>query len=934
MEQIHDTGDTPTDLARQSASAGWSAHIPQELQAWPQWVVWRYGMLRKSGKREKPLYTPATGRPASTTNAATWGTYEEAAKAAYAGGNYEGIGFVFDETDPYCGVDLDGCRNPETGDLAEWAQIIVTQLDTYTEISPSGTGVKLWLRARLSGTQHTAIPHTGAKIEVYDTERYFTVTGRHLPGTPLTIEERQAALDAWYAATFPQTKVRAATRQAATLPAMSDDELIEKALGAANGEAFRRLMDGDISDYGDDDSAADQAQCNHLAFWTRDSEQIDRLFRQSGLFRAEKWDAARGKTTYGQQTIEKALQYVSAQYHPKVRGEECAVHSYPWQERNETPEEREVYLQGLAEQARDRVQAHIEAREQVPLVIALPPGVGKTRTVATLGSDYDLAWIAERHEMAKSVMISHPFRHIRPCNAETCSEHEVHSAIVSLGYNAWPFHKRHACAYFAQHQQEGSAFYQVAHVPTAYPKKHSAAIVDELNLPNWLIDRGVSEGQVRLARKALNPNEVAAHMLFRALDDTFIEAGQTKYRTLYGKELFDTLDRHLLGQLETHIKKLASNEVLMIERPTLPFYDESIPESLEARGPVILPRIVKALWTELPRWRSGRAWNSRLHMTADKLHILEPQRFNLADGESLPLVILDATAHEGLFKRVFGSDIRVERTEEVLPPPRMRHIAVRTGKRYGKMSLTGSKGTKRQRQDDRPSSQDEYVGRVAKELTRNLNKVDPDGTERAAGRVGLITFKECEMALGDCLGIPEGRRGHFWAVRGSNEFEDCTILLVVGTPTPNLDEVVWFARALYWDDDVPIDTTTRQDERGIPRYRDARLQGVVDYLVNAELTQVAHRNRPLRHDGRTVITLCMGDIDYLPITEEYTYMPKLTYSGLTASEARLERDQEKLEQAKAEFVQRGEHITVTALAKAAKVRKKTAGDWLNQQQIQ
>src|SRR5690242_387926 len=104
MEQKQDSGEVPTTSERQSNLADWSARLPQDLQARSQWVVWRYGMPRQSGKREKRPYTPTTGRLADTTNAVTWDTYDET-NAAHAQGSYEGIGFVFADTDPYCGVD-------------------------------------------------------------------------------------------------------------------------------------------------------------------------------------------------------------------------------------------------------------------------------------------------------------------------------------------------------------------------------------------------------------------------------------------------------------------------------------------------------------------------------------------------------------------------------------------------------------------------------------------------------------------------------------------------------------------------------------------------------------------------------------------------------------------------------------------------------------
>lgn len=103
---------------------------------------------------------------------------------------------------------------------------------------------------------------------------------------------------------------------------------------------------------------------------------------------------------------------------------------------------------------------------------------------------------------------------------------------------------------------------------------------------------------------------------------------------------------------------------------------------------------------------------------------------------------------------------------------------------------------------------------------------------------------------------------------------------------------------------------------------------MVDHPTFTELTQCAHRNRPLRHDGRVVITLAKGDVAALPITEEYTSLPsRLTEEGLTTEEARQVRNETALEQVAARLTQEGKKVTIKALAKEAKVRKKVASEW-------
>jgi putative DNA primase/helicase len=144
--------------------------IPEELKVRPQWVNWK--LEERNGDFTKVPYTPHTGRRASSTDLLTWEMFADAL-AALQKGDYNGIGFVFSSGDPYCGVDLDECRNPETGKVDEWAQRIVKDLDGYAEVSPSGRGVHVIVRGKTPSRRRGA-------IEVYSTERFFTMTGQAL----------------------------------------------------------------------------------------------------------------------------------------------------------------------------------------------------------------------------------------------------------------------------------------------------------------------------------------------------------------------------------------------------------------------------------------------------------------------------------------------------------------------------------------------------------------------------------------------------------------------------------------------------------------------------------------------------------------------------------------------------------------------------------
>ncbi|OQA10845.1 MAG: DNA repair protein RadA [Firmicutes bacterium ADurb.Bin373] len=153
-------------------------NIPAELAVRPQWVC--------HNQAKVPLNVK-TGQFARTTDPATWGSFDEAVQAV-ANGRYAGIGFVFSGYDSYLGVDLDDCFD-EDKQLKPWAKDIVDALGSYTEISLSGKGLHIIVKAALPGSGK-AIHKNGVQLEMYDQKRYFCMTGNHLEGTPTGIEDR------------------------------------------------------------------------------------------------------------------------------------------------------------------------------------------------------------------------------------------------------------------------------------------------------------------------------------------------------------------------------------------------------------------------------------------------------------------------------------------------------------------------------------------------------------------------------------------------------------------------------------------------------------------------------------------------------------------------------------------------------------------------
>jgi hypothetical protein len=280
-------------------------NIPQQLRSYPNWVCYRFENHGKP-KLDKVPYDPKKpGKKAKVNDPSTWGSFDQALEAAENPKcKYDGIGFVFSDDDPFTGIDLDHCV--KDGVIEPWAKEIINQMDSYSELSPSLTGVHIYTEAiKTKGRCRKG------DIEIYVSRRFLTVTGKRLPDTPMTIEKGQEAINKIHAKISESpssSRPTGNTDHKHTVMSLSDAELISKAITAKDSSKFKALWNGDTSGYGDDDSRADMALCGMLAFWTgKDHDRMDALFRQSGLMR-EKWDRRTGEQTYGDLTISKAIE--------------------------------------------------------------------------------------------------------------------------------------------------------------------------------------------------------------------------------------------------------------------------------------------------------------------------------------------------------------------------------------------------------------------------------------------------------------------------------------------------------------------------------------------------------------------------------------------------------------------------------------------------
>lgn len=279
-------------------------NIPAELQKVKQWVCW-------VGNDKIPK-NPGTGKNAQSNNPKTWGTFAQAVKACDTF-NFDGIGFMF--APPYFGVDLDHCM-----DNMDFVDEFVETLQSYAEVSKSGSGIHIICKGTLpEGSRRKN------NVEMYSEGRYFICTGNIYNDEYTTIKDCTETIKVLHSKYLPANVPKAEIRRPVEIN-LNDSEIIDKARNSKNGSLFTLLYDGSWNGLTyTSQSEADQAFCNMLAFWTgRNVEQMDRIFRSSGLMR-KKWDEKRGHDTYGNITLSKACASCVDVYEPKYGQEDTAL---------------------------------------------------------------------------------------------------------------------------------------------------------------------------------------------------------------------------------------------------------------------------------------------------------------------------------------------------------------------------------------------------------------------------------------------------------------------------------------------------------------------------------------------------------------------------------------------------------------------------------
>ncbi|MDS3949963.1 phage/plasmid primase, P4 family [Staphylococcus epidermidis] len=287
------------------------SNIPDELKQLNNWCVWKFE--NRNGKRTKIPFNAATGEFAKSNDKSTWSSYETAVNVE----GVDGIGFFFEP--PYLGIDIDDIDD----DLHRFKQgdkldNIVSEFNeafkSYTEVSPSGNGLHIIVKGKIPGSRRRK-----ANIEMYDSGRFFTMTGKTIGKYKDVTEVSEQVFKTIYEKYLPDNTVKYPTTNnyQQNIHNLSEIDVINEIYKSKQAKLFDDLMKGNYEPYYTSHSEADMALANILAFWcARDYSQMDSIFRQSNLYR-DKWDEKRKNSTYGEQTLFKAINEANNIYTPK-----------------------------------------------------------------------------------------------------------------------------------------------------------------------------------------------------------------------------------------------------------------------------------------------------------------------------------------------------------------------------------------------------------------------------------------------------------------------------------------------------------------------------------------------------------------------------------------------------------------------------------------
>jgi putative DNA primase/helicase len=291
--------------------------IPHELKQLKNWCCFK---LQQRGEKITKIPVDAnTGNLGKSNDESTWSSFDTALEAIHKF-NCDGLGFYFNP--PYFGIDIDKVSDEinryKTGDHEDnIVSEFIEMMGSYAEYSVSGTGIHIIAKGKL--------PVGGRRkgnVEMYDSGRFFAMTGNIASEYRTVVDDDYGHvryLHNKYIAKSEVSERKPIPEQTVDIP---EDEIIRIACNSKNGMRFKLFLDGGWEQFYNSQSEADMAFANDLAFWTnRDFHKMDSIFRNSSLYRS-KWDEKRSNSTYGADTLNKAIADCTNVFVPRERDEE------------------------------------------------------------------------------------------------------------------------------------------------------------------------------------------------------------------------------------------------------------------------------------------------------------------------------------------------------------------------------------------------------------------------------------------------------------------------------------------------------------------------------------------------------------------------------------------------------------------------------------
>ena len=279
-------------------------NIPASLKAERRWCVWQRFPTKDGNKfTKKPMRADKPSVGLSKTSSHQWQSFDVALETYEREKKIDGLGFI-------CGggfvaFDFDECCDEITREISPPVAEVVASLKSYTEYSPSGRGVRVFVLGSLPGKN---IASKAQGYELYSEGAYVTITGQRVPGTPAELAQGGSVLRELYERAGKKPVVlKTTSRKGSELSELSDDELLAVAQASSSGHKIDELLAGQTSSY-PTASEAELALANYLSFYAGPAgrSQVERLMRASGLMR-DKFDERRGEQSYLSLTVGKAF---------------------------------------------------------------------------------------------------------------------------------------------------------------------------------------------------------------------------------------------------------------------------------------------------------------------------------------------------------------------------------------------------------------------------------------------------------------------------------------------------------------------------------------------------------------------------------------------------------------------------------------------------